>query len=55
LGPELTDLLFAVRVGVKTQGPCVLLCRDVPPDVSEAIAVSLSWLGVPPRMTCLEW
>jgi hypothetical protein len=55
LGPELTNLFFAVRVGVKPQGPFVPLCRDLPPDVSEVAAVPLSCLGAPPRRTCLEW
>jgi hypothetical protein len=55
LWPEMTDLFSAVRVGVRPQGPCVPLCRDLPPDVSEYADVPLSLLGVPPRRKCLEW
>jgi hypothetical protein len=55
LVPELTDLSFAVLVKVRPQGPWVPLCRDLPPDVSEAAAVPLSCLGAPPRRTCLKW
>jgi hypothetical protein len=57
LEPQLTDLLLAVRVGVRAQGPSVPLWLDLPlpRDVSEAAAVALRCLGAPPRRTCLEW
>jgi hypothetical protein len=52
-----TDLLSGVHVGVKSQGPWVLLWRDLLllPDVSEAAGIRLSCLGAPPRRTRIEW
>jgi hypothetical protein len=43
LEPQLTDLLLAVCVGVRVQGPLVPLWLDLPlsPGVSEATAVAL--------------
>jgi hypothetical protein len=46
LEPPLTDILLAVRVGVRAQGPSVPLWLDLPlpPGVSEAAAVVLCCL-----------
>jgi hypothetical protein len=50
-----TDLLLAVRIGVKVQGPLVPLWLDLPlpPGMCEATAVALCYLRVLPRRTHL--